>query len=37
MGVSVRLIGNWLGLQISKPDDNQVNANGEFFLTFTTF
>jgi hypothetical protein len=29
-GVSVRVIGNWLGLQISKPDDKHVNANGEF-------
>jgi len=28
-GVSVRVIGNWLGLQFSKPDDNYVNANGE--------
>jgi hypothetical protein len=37
-GVSVLLIGNWLGLQISKPDDNQVNANGEFFrLNFSEF
>jgi hypothetical protein len=31
-GVSVLLIGNWLGLQISKPDDNQVNGNGEIWL-----
>jgi len=31
-GVSVLLIGNWLGLQISKPDDKQVNANGEFLV-----
>ena len=30
-GVSVRLIGNWLGLQISKSDDKQVNANGEYY------
>ena len=30
-GVSVRLIGTGLGLKISKPDDKQVNANGEFF------
>ena len=30
-GVSVLLIGNWLGVQVSKPDDNQVNANGEKF------
>ena len=29
-GVSVLLFGNRLGLQISKPDDNQVNANGDF-------
>jgi len=29
-GVSVLLIGNWLGLQVSKPDDKQVNANGGF-------
>jgi hypothetical protein len=29
-GVSVLLIGNWLGLQISKPDDKQVNAKGEW-------
>jgi hypothetical protein len=28
--VSVRVVGNWLGLQISKPDDKHVNANGEF-------
>jgi hypothetical protein len=28
-GVSVRVIGNRLGLQISKSDDKQVNANGE--------
>ena len=28
-GVSVRLIGNGLGLQISKPDDKQVNENWE--------
>ena len=31
-GVSVLLIGNWLGLQISKPDDKQVNVNGGFLL-----
>jgi len=29
-GVSVRVIGNWLGPQISKPDDKRVNANREF-------
>jgi hypothetical protein len=29
-GVSVLVIGNWLGLQFSKPDDKHVNANGEF-------
>jgi hypothetical protein len=29
-GVSVRVIGVWLGLQISKPDDKHVNANGGF-------
>jgi hypothetical protein len=29
-GVSVLLIGNRLGLQTSKPDDKQVNANGGF-------
>jgi hypothetical protein len=28
MGVSVLVLGIWLGLQISKPDDKQVNANG---------
>ena len=32
-GVSVLLIGNWLGLHTSKPNDKQVNANGEFFRT----
>jgi hypothetical protein len=26
-GVSVRVIGVWLGLQISKPDDKHGNAN----------
>jgi len=30
LGVSVLLIGNRLGLQFSKLDDNQVNANGGF-------
>jgi len=30
LGVSVRLFGNRLGLQISEPDDKQVNANGQF-------
>ena len=30
--VSVLVIGNWLGLQISKPDDGHVNANGEKFV-----
>ena len=34
-GVSVRLIGNRLGIQISKPDDKQVNVNGEIFRTAT--
>jgi hypothetical protein len=29
-GVSVLVIGNWLGLQFSKPDDKHVNANGGF-------
>ena len=29
-GVSVLVIGNWLGLQISKPDDKDVDANGDF-------
>jgi hypothetical protein len=29
LGVSVLVIGNWLGLQISKSDDNHVNANRE--------
>jgi len=29
-GVSVLVIGNWLGLQFSKTDDKHVNANGEF-------
>jgi hypothetical protein len=33
-GVSVLLVGNRLGLQISKPDDKQVNANGEKFRVF---
>jgi predicted metalloprotease len=28
-GVSVLVIGNWLGLHSSKPDDKHVNANGE--------
>ena len=36
-GVSVLLIGNRLGLQIRKPDDKQVNANGEIFCTATFF
>lgn len=36
-GVSVRVIGNWLGLQISKPDDKQVNANGEFTVLLNFF
>ena len=27
-GVSVRVIGIWLGLQFSKTDDKCVNANG---------
>ena len=31
-GVSVRVVGTWLGLQFSKPDDNHGNANGEFSL-----
>ena len=31
-GVSVLLIGNWLGLQISKPDDKHVNANRGLFV-----
>jgi hypothetical protein len=34
MGVSVRVIGIWLGLQISKSDDNRVNANWEIFQCF---
>jgi hypothetical protein len=29
-GVSVRAIGIRLGLQTNKPDDKQMNANGEF-------
>jgi len=29
-GVSILLIGNWLGLEFSKLDDKQVNANGRF-------
>jgi hypothetical protein len=33
LGVSVRVIGNWLGLQFSKPDDKHGNANGEFFTS----
>ena len=33
-GVSVRLFGNWLGLQIRKLDDKQVNANGEIHPLF---
>ena len=28
-GVSVRVIGIWLGLQSSKADDRHGNANGE--------
>ena len=24
------MIGNWLGLQVRKSDDNYVNANGDF-------
>ena len=31
MGVSVRVIGIRLGLQIRKPHDKHVNANGDFF------
>ena len=30
--MSVLVIGNWLGLKTSKPDDKHVNANGEFPL-----
>jgi hypothetical protein len=30
-GVRVRVVGNWLGPQISKADDKYVNANWEFF------
>ena len=33
-GVSVRGIGIWLGLQICKPDDKHVNANGGLFFAF---
>jgi len=29
-GVSVRVVGIRLGLQTNKPDDKQMNANGEF-------
>jgi hypothetical protein len=29
-GVSVLVVGNRLGLQIRKPDDKHVNANGEY-------
>ena len=29
-GASVRMVGIGLGLQLSKPDDNHGNANGEF-------
>ena len=29
-GVSVRVVGIWLGLQISKLDDKHVNASVEF-------
>lgn len=29
IGASVRVIGNWLGLQTSKTDDKQGNASGE--------
>jgi len=29
VGVSVLVVGNWLGLQSSKPGDNYVNANGD--------
>lgn len=28
-GVSVLVVGIWLGLQTRKPDDKHVNANGE--------
>jgi hypothetical protein len=28
-GVSVRVVGSGLGLQIRKPDDKHVNANGD--------
>ncbi len=31
-GVSVRVVGVWLGLPISKPDDKHGNANGEFLV-----
>jgi hypothetical protein len=31
-GVSVLMVGNWLGLQISKLDDSRVNVNGELIL-----
>ena len=36
-GVSVRMIGIRLGLQISKPDDKHVNANGGVFKNHFRF
>jgi hypothetical protein len=36
-GVSVLVIGNWLGLHSSKTDDKHVNANGGgFSIPFPT-
>jgi hypothetical protein len=29
-GVSVLVVGNWIGLKASKTDDKRVNASGEF-------
>jgi len=31
-GVSVRVVGNWLGLQIRKPDAKHGNAKGGSLL-----
>ena len=33
-GVSVRVVGVWLGLPTRKPDDKHGNANGEKFRVF---
>jgi hypothetical protein len=36
MGVSVRMVGIRLGLQISKPHDKHVNTNEELLLQKVT-